>query len=168
LCGKSLYHNFKLVRHLKYRNDCVSYSWQGPISIAVLSSGEDFNSFLEILEYYYQCSEVDALLDELVTLHFVFHYEHLPNFSINFFTDYKRKYDHDCTNMPLALQGYFEPDWLQNNYSVPSVLLMNVAREHVKTHYVFTITPQLIPFTGNLESIMKVLRYNAVPKPQFR
>ena len=51
----------------------------GPVSMAVLCPGTDYDKTIEIITWYRFCSEDAKLIERFVTFHLFFDTEHMPD-----------------------------------------------------------------------------------------
>ncbi|XP_076344409.1 beta-1,4-glucuronyltransferase 1-like isoform X2 [Tachypleus tridentatus] len=116
--------------------------WQGPISVAVYSPGEDFRSVRENIEYFRRCR--DACVREWVTWHLFYDWSHPPDVPvIKTSGDFKNNTISDkCSSKPKLKPITYV---LTKNLPYPINVARNVARLAAKTKYVLASDVELYP-----------------------
>ncbi|CAG0884784.1 unnamed protein product [Darwinula stevensoni] len=120
--------------------------WRAPVSLAVYSPGEDFNTSLHSALYMKKCQS--ELIRRLVTFHFVFPLDHTPSI-VPPVEDVDSFFQVNCSSPPPW--NTTDPSYRQTTKGTakqilyPINILRNVAKESATTHYVFPTDIELYP-----------------------
>uniref|UniRef100_A0A182VUQ8 N-acetyllactosaminide beta-1,3-N-acetylglucosaminyltransferase n=1 Tax=Anopheles minimus TaxID=112268 RepID=A0A182VUQ8_9DIPT len=144
--------------------------WLAPISIALYVPGADFGRSVALIQYLLHCHQHHALVQEYVSFHLYFEFEHLPSRPITYYRE-KITDTLDCANATIAwntlLSNGAEPIptfRASNNLTYPVNVGRNVARSSAVTHFVLASDIELYP---NPEFIPMFLRMIAHPFYQY-
>lgn len=127
--------------------------WQGPVSVSIYTPGSDYKLALEASFYYRQCVNESTLIQDYVTFHFYFPYQHRPKGRILSQRDLAN-YKADCSKVPTnSPQTYRRAQSL----TYPVNVGRNVARESANSHYIFPSDIELYPNPGLIPAFLDMV-----------
>ncbi|XP_045111113.1 beta-1,4-glucuronyltransferase 1-like isoform X2 [Portunus trituberculatus] len=131
----------------------VASRWQGPVSVAVYASGDDFEASIKTILYLRDCWSED--IKKYVTFHFFFHSHHMPNKIPS--TEELLKRNIQCEQVT--------PRWFNvttyrqhKNLMYPVNLARNIARQAVQTYFVVSSDMELYPSINFIPEFFRMLK----------
>ncbi|XP_052896045.1 beta-1,4-glucuronyltransferase 1-like [Anopheles moucheti] len=139
--------------------------WLAPISIALYAPGKDFGRSVALIQYLLHCHQESSLVQEYVSFHVYFEFEHLPSRPVSYYRD-KITDPLDCTNATIAwntLLGnsgeLLDTFRASNNLTYPVNVGRNVARSSAMTHFVLASDIELYPSPNFIPMFLRMIAH---------
>jgi len=132
------------------------HRWQGPLSLAVYAPGTDFETALETIFFYRDCTET-SLVRDYVTFHIFFDFDHIPSKVPKWQSLTGRQKMCKAGVVQLTSEESYKQ---QNNLDYPINVARNVARQNVQTHFVFPSDIELYPSPDLIPAFLDMIRQN--------
>ncbi|XP_034098923.2 beta-1,4-glucuronyltransferase 1-like [Drosophila albomicans] len=138
--------------------------WQAPISLSIFASGSDFVMTIRSLRHLIGCQKQGNLIHHFVSIHLVFHSQHIPKNMARF-----KISPYVCAkHAPFEKMRHDLTYWHKTGLIYPVNLMRNVARYNSETFYIMALDLQLLPPPNFVKSFLSFVRSTTEVQEPFR
>nr|XP_017099349.2 beta-1,4-glucuronyltransferase 1-like [Drosophila bipectinata] len=133
-------------------------TWGGPISISIFVCGTDFEKTIDSLRYIYTCLTMRFYMKRYLTIHLIFHDQHVPEIMKSMKMHELANYKHCKLDPAFQNTSWTQSYWRRRKLNYPRNLLRNVARINIFTYYVLSIDIHMLPTPDFPKKFLKFIR----------